>query len=277
MHEIRSIVTGEVVRPDTPVARKRRKAEPAGSSLAKIPVRREAPRTTNQRSEDRIPVLLDNITIVFRRRKRSARVVNLSSNGAMIECDIEARIGETIALELAEGNRGDSIVRWVRDSRMGIEFQGYSLLLGRSEDGNFVFRRCDDGAEESEPQRAPRQSLVWGGILHAKFESSEVRVHNVSSGGAMLQCDRVFDEGTDVLLELTGAGMLNAKVRWCEDGQIGISFDQEFDLATLSVCTPEPPQPGTVWMKPQYLEDELSPDSPWAARWEKLTLRDLGY
>lgn len=276
MHEMRSKMAGGGVSPETPVARKPRRAAGAGTSLTKIPVKRVESRLTNQRGEDRIPVLLENISVTFRRRKRIARVINLSSGGAMIECDIEPRIGEAVSMELGEKNRGQCVVRWVRGSRIGLEFQGYSLLLGRSENGNFVFRRCDDG-EAGEPDRAPRQSLVWGGTLHANFEASPVRVHNLSSGGAMLQSDRILPERTEVLLDLAGAGMLNAKVCWCEDGQIGIAFDGEFDISTLSVCTPEPPQPGTVWAKPLYLEDELSPTSPWAARWEKLTLKSLGW
>jgi PilZ domain len=275
MHDFRSKLTGGAA-PASPVARKGKPSE-RGTSLTKVPVRRTESRLTNQRTEDRIPVLLENVTILHRRRKRIARVINLSSGGGMIECDIEPRIGEGIEIELTENNRGKCVVRWIRGNRIGVEFEGYSLLLGRAENGSFVFRRCDEEDQAKEPERAQRQSLVWGGTLHANFESIPVRVHNLSPGGAMIQCNKVLEPGTDVLLDLAGAGMLNARVRWCEDGQIGIGFNGEFDVDTLSVCTPEPPAPGTVWAKPQYLEDELSPTSPWAARWEKLTLRDLGY
>ena len=275
MHEIRSKMGAGGARAEGPVASKANRADGASKSLSKVSVKRAEPRTTNQRSEDRIPVLLENVNITFRRKKRYARIINLSSSGGMIECDIEPRIGEAVSIELAPDNRGASIVRWVKGNRIGLEFQGYSLQLGRAQNGNFVFRRCDEAQATSE--RDKRQSMVWGGTLHANFESTPVRVHNLSSGGAMLTCDRILPEGQEVLLDLAGAGMLNGKVRWCEDGQIGVAFDGEFDVETLSVVTPEPAKPGTVWAKPEYLQDELSPTSPWAARWEKLSLRDLGW
>ena len=277
MHQIRSILSGEGSAA-TPIAAKRGRSQPsAGASLTAIPVKREESRLTNHRAEDRQSGVIDSTRIHFRRRSYEARVINVSSHGAMVECAMELHIGDRIEIELAEGERGACVVRWLRDGRIGLEFSGYSMLLGRSEAGDFVFRRSD--CEHGQSERAPRQALVWMGTLHAQSGSFPVRLHNVSAGGAMIDAAEApaLDEGADVTLDLSGVGMLAAKICWAEAGQIGLRFDGEFDPSVLSNCAraAQPAPEGTRWLKPAYLETELSPDSPWAARWETLKPEDL--
>lgn len=278
MHSIRSILSGDQPQ-STPVASKRGRSRPSlGASLTAIPVKREESRLTNHRAEDRQSGVIDSTRIHFRRRAYDARVINVSSHGAMIDCAIEPHIGDRLDIELAEGERGACVVRWLREGRIGLEFAGYSLLLGRSESGDFVFRRSD-AVEEAPPERAPRQTLVWMGNLHSEQGSFPVRLHNVSAGGAMVDAaeGHALAEDAEVMLDLSGVGMLKARVRWSADGRLGLGFDGEFDPAMLSGCAraAQPAPEGTTWLKPAYLETELSPDSPWAARWETLKPSDL--
>ncbi|HEX8449320.1 MAG TPA: hypothetical protein VF652_06995, partial [Allosphingosinicella sp.] len=69
------------------------------------------------------------------------------------------------------------------------------------------------------------------------------------------------------------AGFQIAEVRWSKDGQVGLKFAQAFDIESLapSQLAERPPEV----LKPAYLETELQPDSPWAARFERLSLTDL--
>lgn len=274
MHELRSaILSGAGVARATPVAPKRRLGH--GSSLVGIPVRREESRLTNQRREDRLPGVIGSAVLTFRRRKHEARVVNLSSTGMMAECAIEPRIGERLGLDLGEAGRGKCVVRWIRGSRLGLEFDGFSLRLGRSDSGDFVFQRHED--DRPKQARAPRQALAWPASIHAGGETTAVRIRNISPAGALLESERDLPAETAVMLDLSGAGMVTGTVRWCEDGHIGVKFDRDFDLRALSACAQETGETThATWLKPEYLETELEPDSPWAARWEKLTLADLG-
>lgn len=278
MHQIRSILSGDGPSAATPIAAKRGKRQAsAGASLIAIPVKREESRLTNHRGEDRLSGVIDSTRLHFRRRSHDARVVNISSHGAMIECGVDLHIGDRVEIELAEGERGACVVRWLRESRAGLEFVGYSLLLGRSDTGDFVFRRSD--AEAKRTQRAPRQALVWMGNLHTKEGMFPVRLHNVSAGGAMIDAaeGQELAEGADVMLDLSGVGLLKAKIRWSADGRVGLGFEGEFDPAILAGCAraAQPAPESTSWLKPAYLETELSPDSPWAARWETLKPEDL--
>ena len=278
MHSIRSILSGDQHQP-TPVAAKRRGSRSSlGTSLTAIPVRREESRLTNHRGEDRQSGVIDSTRIHFRRRCYDARVINVSSHGAMVECAVEPHIGDRVEIELAQDERGECVVRWLRDGRIGLEFAGYSLLLGRSESGDFVFRRSEAG-QQKQAERAPRQALVWMGNLHTDSGTFPVRLHNVSAGGAMIDAADGQDlpEGAEVMLDLSGVGTLPARVRWSADGRLGLGFEGEFDPAILSNCAraAQPTPEGPSWLKPAYLETELSPDSPWAARWETLKPEDL--
>jgi hypothetical protein len=55
-------------------------------------------------------------------------VVNISSRGTMIECEIMPRIGETIIIRFDHCTPIQAFVRWVRDGRVGLNF-GHEIVL----------------------------------------------------------------------------------------------------------------------------------------------------
>ena len=285
MHEIRSSILSGEPRPATPVARKAKAARGAAtpSGLAKIAIRREEARITDQRSEDRLRDVVESSTIVFRRRKHEARVVNVSSRGAMVEADIEPRIGEKIDIFFTAENRTRCAVRWVREGRIGIEFLEETIFWETDGDGP-VFRaepneraaRPGSGPREI-VERQPRQKLLRCGTLYWGGVSIPVRLRNISPTGAQVESGRELVAGAEVELDLGEAGFQTAEVRWSKDGQVGLRFAAEFDLDALAPAAmpASTPAAGPDVLKPAYLETELQPDSPWAARFERLSITDL--
>jgi hypothetical protein len=278
MHDLRSsILSGPAERPATPVAAKRGKPSASLGGLTAIAIKREETRVTNQRSEDRLRDVVEQAVVVLRRKKLPVRVVNVSSRGAMVECDAEARIGEKIDLVLTEGNKTKCVVRWIRDGRLGLEFVNETIFWDSAQTDGPVFRAEAD--EKPGPRevtdREPRQALLRSGTLYWSGISIPVRLRNISAGGAKLEAPREFKPGVEVELDLGEAGFQYAEVRWAKDGQIGLRFAAEFDLDSLAPApakASEGPQPV---LKPAYLETETQPDSPWAARFERLSLTDL--
>lgn len=289
MHGVRSaILSGEGARPATPVAPKKKKADPAvRGSLAGIAVKREESRQTNQRREERHRDIFEEATIRFRRRKVQVRVINASSNGVMIEADIEPRIGEAMQIQFAECNRTACIVRWIRGNRIGLEFNQETTIIGGAGIQDFIIRKLRGGDEPAEAtsadtkaNRTPRHTLIWIGTVHCEHQSMPVRLRNISTDGAMLETEHGFKVGAEILLDLEEAGTAFAKVRWAKGGQIGVKFDQKFDLRNLMQCkptaTPVNSGSGKAYMlKPRYLESDGSADSPWSAMWDKLTMSEL--
>ena len=278
MHKLRSTILNGGKHPEVSTnAPKRPAARSAslGASLTGIPVKRETSRMTHQRAGDRLPGAMAGTTLTVRRRKYETSVINLSSDGIMIECDLELRIGDRATILLPDGSDGKCIVRWMRDGRVGMEFDGYSLQIGRSETGALTFRR-DETPKRKIAERAQRRTMVWGATLHTDTEMIPVKMRNVSATGAQLDCDLVLDVDSKVLLSLGGAGFMPSKVRWCEAGRMGLSFDRDFDVEMLAACADQDDDLKAIeWVKPEYLMDERSPDSPWASRFDKLTLADL--
>lgn len=278
MHDLRSsILAGPAERPATPVAPKKAKSSGGLGGLTAIAVKRQETRITNQRCEDRLRDIVEETVMVFRRKKVPVRVVNVSSRGAMIQSDVEARIGEKIDLLFTEKNKTKCVVRWMREGRVGLEFLNETIFWDSAQTNGPVFR-CDTD-EKSGPRavadREPRQTLLRSGTLYWSGISIPVRLRNISAGGAQLEAPREFAPGVEVELDLGEAGFQYAEVRWAKDGQIGLRFAAEFDLDSLA-STPQhsvdAPQPV---LKPAYLETETQPDSPWAARFERLKLSDL--
>lgn len=96
--------------------------------LGAIRIKREEPRFVEQRSEERFVGVVDNATIYFRGTPFAATVINISSRGTMVECDLHPRIGETLIVEFENCSRMHAFVRWIRDGRLGLNF-GHEIVL----------------------------------------------------------------------------------------------------------------------------------------------------
>jgi hypothetical protein len=122
--------------------------------------------------------------------------------------------------------------------------------------------------------RAPRHSLIRRASLRWDNGSIEVRLRNISTGGALLECIRGLPPGTAIALDLHGCGELVAEVRWSESGRMGIRFAQQFDLGRLSNAKKVGPQ--SSMLRPDYLSGAGTPAaSSWTAPKRRLGIGDL--
>ena len=278
MNEYRAIITGgqrgSLLASRAPKARKG-EAEP---SLAALPIARSQSRISNQRREDRHLNLADRAELRFRRRRIEAAVVNVSRHGAMVEAAIEPRIGERMQIEFESCNRTDCTVRWVRGTRIGLEFSLETEVIAPSGVKELVVGGRREGEAQSPPEnqpRAPRQSLLWKAVLHWDQGTLRVRVRNISAEGAMLEGREEVPVGAGIVLNLGDGISEPATVRWSRSGQLGIRFDRKFDLQRLVRPEPQPGDSSPPMLQPDYLKTAREPDSPWAARWDVLAPEDL--
>jgi diguanylate cyclase (GGDEF)-like protein len=159
----------------------------------------------------------------------------------------------------AQGSRNGAIVRAIvvlaeslgmdttAEGAETIEELALIRRLGCSQVQGFVFARPMPAAEalalatESRPSaevvgfsRPPRHRLIRNGQLIWEGRTLPVRLRNISAGGAMIECDSQLEPGTPVELDLAEAGTLPAEVRWCQQGQLGLHFGEEFALGKLA-------------------------------------------
>jgi hypothetical protein len=89
----------------------------------------EAGGFVEQRSEPRYEGLVEAATLFFRGGEYHVPVVNLSSRGTMIECDIAPRLGESVVIRFDGYSPMHAFVRWQREGRIGLNFGG-EIILG---------------------------------------------------------------------------------------------------------------------------------------------------
>jgi diguanylate cyclase (GGDEF)-like protein len=152
------------------------------------------------------------------------------------------------------------------------DIQGF--LFGRPMTAEEALKLADDSkpiaAKDVRP-RPPRHSLIRRGALRSPGASGPVRVRNISAEGAMIECGEPMAPGADVELDVDGV-RLGAQVRWAQDGRVGLRFAESFDLRRLGSAGRKA-KPGVL--RPDYLRSELDPNSPWASRQDRLTIKDV--
>ena len=199
---------------------------------------------------------------------------------------------------LAEGSRAEaiaaSVVALAEVLGMAVTAECVETLdelalvrkLGCTEIQGFLFGRpmAADAAlklaEASKPmsvgeemqKRPPRHSLIRRGELLWDGTSLPVRLRNISADGAMIETDQPMAAGSDVELDLADGLRLSGQVRWSKDGRIGVKFAEAFDLKRLGKAR-RAASAGLVM--PDYLRSETEPDSPWAGRQDRLSIKDV--
>jgi len=128
-------------------------------------------------------------------------------------------------------------------------------------------------AREAQPARPPRHRLIRRGRLQWKGQSMEVRLRNISAGGAMVESPRPLKAGESVSLDLSDGIVVDAQVRWAQEDRLGIRFAEAFDLQCLGQARGS--KADQKMLRPSYLDTETSPGSPWAARKERLSIKDV--
>jgi hypothetical protein len=82
-----------------------------------------------RRSEPRYEGLVEEAMLSFRGRDHRVPVVNISSRGTMVECDIAPRLGESVKITFEGCSPIYAFVRWARDGQVGLKF-GCEMILG---------------------------------------------------------------------------------------------------------------------------------------------------
>lgn len=268
--------------PLSPALVKKGAGDAALGSLCTIKIARQAPRLSNQRAEVRRPGADEATIIRFREHNYPVVLANVSSSGAMIESDVEPFIGEPIQIQIGDAPPVPAVARWVGGGRIGVEFGNHSLLVGQPRNQHFTFglgqAGADDAVEDEQAQvqdeavqREPRQAVIRRAMVRAGVKRVPVRLCNISPHGVMLESDHCLTPGSAVQLEMAGGLLVTAQVRWSKGKRAGLSFDAEINTQGLGSLNLPPP---TV-LKPSYLESEFDPESPWAARFDRLTMKEL--
>jgi len=262
-----------------------------GASVESIDslIEREEARTNHSRSEDRHRLLDETVRIKREDRAHDVQLINVSGGGAMIGGDIELMLWDKLELQLGENGTVECVVRWLRDGRYGLEFAHETRIDCGADEQAAVLREVirrsfpdlefeagiepqaqHSGAEGRGERRHP---LVWSGQLHHDYQTTSIRIRNISATGAMIECSAMLTVGSEPLLELGEELSVSAKVAWVLGDGAGLRFNRPFDLHDLARARPQVAP--AHWNPPAYLASEQGQDSPWAEHWSRMSVGEL--
>lgn len=119
------------------------------------------------------------------------------------------------------------------------------------------WQKRDVAAEDTPERRRPRQSLMLQAELKLApdLPPVEVRVRNLSSGGALVACRACPGLGDRVHISIKGIGEIAGSVARSSSNTVAITFDQAVDVTKAQT---QPPKGSSV----QILHHIANPKRP---------------
>lgn len=286
---IRAKIYGGESAAEEPILKAKKPKGAKADTLHSVKVSREARRASNGRGEDRHRLTDEHAKLTHNGNDIEVELINLSGGGAMVKGAFEPLIWDRVELHLGNHGTIECAVRWIRDDCVGLEFAHETRLDWPSDQVAIVLRHViertfphiefpesaekppEPGVEVDDDHRAaPRHPLVWNGTLHHDYQSSPVRVRNISRTGAMIETSATVRVGTEPLLELTEAASLSATVEWAVGDQVGLRFHTPFEMEMLSDSRPSVV---SDWTPPAYLDPDRQEQTK--DHWGRLDLYQL--
>ena len=165
-------------------------------------------------------------------------------NAAIIRAIVT--LAETLGMDTcAEGVETHDDLQLIRE--LGVSMvQGY--IFGKPEPSEIARTIANSVTVEAAGfacVREPRQRLMRRALAAIEGERVELRLRNISSMGALAECDLSVAPGTAIAIDILGVGPVRGVVRWAKSHKFGIQFETEFDRARLA-AKKEQKQDGTT-------------------------------
>ena len=276
------IFGGKDAREQEPVLAAKKPRGAKADMLHSIAVAREETRRGDTRAADRHRLPQEQVRVTHEGGIHDVQLINLSGGGAMVQGGFAPKLWDRVDVHLGDDGVIECAVRWLRDDRVGLEFAHETRIECSADERaallrdtihrsfpDLAFETTDEvPAPLAEPaagedcRRERRHPLIWSGVLHHDYQSTPVRLRNISSTGALIECEEPLRAGTEPLLDLGAAGQVFATVTWVVGDQAGLKFQKHFDLTQLARAKPQ--VVGKRWNAPSYLQSEpAARETPW--------------
>jgi len=174
-------------------------------------------------------------------------------NAAIIRAIVT--LAETLDMDTcAEGVETHDDLQLIRE--LGVSMvQGY--IFGKpapAEDAREIANNSTIEAEGFACIREPRHRLMRRAMALIGGDTVELKLRNISSMGAQVECDVPVAPGAELAIDIVGVGPVRGIVRWSQAGKFGVQFDGQFDLARLAPKK-EKPSSASV-LRPWYVDQQ---------------------
>jgi diguanylate cyclase (GGDEF)-like protein len=154
-------------------------------------------------------------------------------NAAIIRAIVT--LAETLGMDTcAEGVETHDDLHLIRE--LGVSMvQGY--IFGKPSESSIARELANSVRVEADGfacSREPRHRLMRRALTCIDGVMVELKLRNISSMGALVECHLPVSPGTELGIDVVGVGPVRGIVRWAQAGKFGVQFDQQFDLTQLA-------------------------------------------
>ena len=156
-------------------------------------------------------------TITIEGRRELCLIRNVSAGGLRAHVYSPLRDGQQVSVELKTNQQTSGSVSWVDGGTIGITFDQEidveELLASQT---------ANDGVQS----RMPRVEVDCLGELRIGARTYPINTCDMSQGGVRVEVDHPLKVGENVVLTLQKFRPVAGVVRWYDEGQGGIAFNQ---------------------------------------------------
>lgn len=196
---------------------KQRKIETTSYSLSTAP-----PPCPERRTGERYLSLLRVGALVVDARRELCLIRNVSGGGMMIRPYSRIPVGKSVSVELKQGAPVSGIVQWADGDFVGVSFDQPVDVIGLL-----------SAAHDDATPRMPRIDLDSTVFVREDATIHRMRTINISQGGVCVRAKGDLQVGARVTISLTGLAPIAGTVKWQEDGEYGLGFNQVLPVAEL--------------------------------------------
>jgi len=194
-------------------------------NIVSPPISDDAQPVSDRRAGERQVSVMLTAKLEAGGRQQPCRILNISVKGANIETLIELQVGQPIEIEFRSNLKLHGIVRWVRKSQAGVEFQNAIDL-------NEIWKRTEVSIMRIKP-RPPRFCCFAPATIETADGNQLCQIIDISASGL-----RVIDllnvpSGATVMIEADGLPRHRAVVIWCNANSAGLKLVNAYKYSEL--------------------------------------------
>jgi len=188
---------------------------------------RERQRIEDRRREQRHKTIMRVGLLHGAGYKELCLVRNISAGGMMARVYRAMAVGETLSVELREGQLLSGTVAWSRDWYVGISFDA-EIDVEDALATRWV-------SEFGHRPRLPRIDIDCPARIRVGSRFYAARLRNISQGGAKVQLFKPLAAWGDAALSLLDLPPLKSQIRWMFDDFVGLSFNERLPFEVLAL------------------------------------------
>lgn len=179
----------------------------------------------DRRTNDRQISILRLVKITSDLAEGWGMIKNISSAGVMIEIHPDFALADRINILFTEAYELAANIRWRKAGSIGAEFDqpvNIEELLAKTVK-----------PQNGQKSRVPRVRISSPVALKKGIMTIRAEIYDISPGGLRVKTDYNFAAGNKVVLSIPELEEISGTIRWAEDGQAGIAFQDRMPITLL--------------------------------------------